>query len=242
MGDRYARIPSRAIGCRELSATDWHVLACIALHADAAGRAWPSMGTIAEMTGIRRKDVPRTIRRLEQLRLLQREPGGPTSSNIYSIALDDEAVSATARTGVRNSADNVSAIRGGLVSATLRTKQPIEQPTEQNHARRCPRAPVGAELDQDGASCEFGRFWAAYPHRGPHSDPRKPARVKFEVAVKRGVDPDAIIRGAENYRLVVERDGTNPRYVCQAVTWIGQERWDDHQEAPEPPRLRVGMN
>src|SRR5262249_24838711 len=230
MGDRYARIPSRAIGCRELSATDWRVLACIALHADASGRAWPSMATIAKMVGIRREDVPRSIRRLEQLRLLRREPGSPTSSNIYIIALDDEAVSAKARTGVRDSADRVSAIRGGFVSAPLRTKQPIEQQMIDTHAHRpaarsrslaCSRA-VEAK---NSAKHDFESFWRVYPHRGAHADPKKPARAKFEATLRLGVDPDIIIAGAERYRAHVERQGVEARYVAQAQTWLNQERW-----------------
>jgi hypothetical protein len=60
--------------------------------------------------------------------------------------------------------------------------------------------------------------------------------------VKRGIDPAAIIRGAEKYRAAIERASTDPRYIAQAITWLNQERWNDHQEAPEPLRLRVGMN
>src|ERR1700730_3649895 len=102
---RFARIAGRAIRCRELSSTDWRVLACIALHADAAGRAYPGMTTIAEMTGVRRKDVPRTIRRLEQFRMLRCEPGGgPNGANVYTLILEDVEVSAMLRT-VRNAAD-----------------------------------------------------------------------------------------------------------------------------------------
>jgi len=204
------------------------------------------MATIAKMVGIRREDVPRPIRRLEQLRLLRREPGSPTSSNIYIIALDDEPESAEARTGVRDSADRVSAIRGGLVSAPLRTKQPIEQQMVDTHANRpaarsrshacsCP-----AEA-QNSANDDFERFWRVYPHRGAHPDPKKPARVKFEAAVKRGIDPAAIIAGAERYRAHVEQQGTEPGFRPQAQTWLNQERWAELHE-PQLPRLRAGMN
>jgi hypothetical protein len=199
------------------------------------------MTTIALRTGIRRQDVPRTIRRLEQFRLLRREPGGPTSPNVYRLAFDDDAaVSATPATGVRNNADRVSANRGSLVSAPVRTKQPIEQPTEQLAARSaCSR--VRGRQTEDGANSEFEDFWRIYPHRGSFPDPKKPARLKFEAAVTRGVDAGEIIRGAENYRATVEANGTEPRYVAQALTWLNQERWNDYPETADY-RLRVGMN
>ncbi len=78
---------------------------------------------------------------------------------------------------------------------------------------------------------QFEIFWRTYPSRRPHSHPKKPARAKFEVALKRGVAGWAIIRGAQNYAAYVEREGTDPKYVAQAQTWLNQERWTQYQEA-----------
>ena len=90
-------------------------------------------------------------------------------------------------------------------------------------------------LESDrGSVAPFEAFWRCYPSRHPHSNPAKPARTKFEAAVKRGVDPALIIRGAEHYAAVVAQQGTEPRYVAQAQTWLGQERWSEYQEAPKP--------
>src|ERR1700730_16584801 len=99
---RFARIAGRAIRCRELSATDWRVLACIALHADAAGRAYPGMTTIAEMTGGKRKNIPRTISRLERFHLVEREPTGPNGTNVYTLISEYAEASSVVRTGVLN--------------------------------------------------------------------------------------------------------------------------------------------
>jgi hypothetical protein len=201
------------------------------------------MTTIAQMTGIRRQDVPRTIRRLKQLRLLRCEPGGPTSPNVYCLALDDgEAVSAAARTGVRSTADGVSANQAGLVSAPLRTEL-LREHTLNAHAHRPAARSARARGRQtdDGANSEFEVFWRIYPHRGEFSDPKKPARVKFDAAVRRGVDPAAIIAGTKRYRAHVEQEGIKAQYVTQAKTWLNEERWTQLHE-PEGPRLRVGMN
>lgn len=114
MTRRVARIPEWAIGCRELAASDWRIYACVSLHAKSDGTgAFPSMETLAAMTGIRRQDVPRSLLRLVQLGLLRRSRqsvGGGWRNNQYEVVLD-APVSAELRTdqGVRNLADRVSA-------------------------------------------------------------------------------------------------------------------------------------
>jgi hypothetical protein len=244
MAERFARIPASAIGCRELSATDWRILACLGLHADADGRAYPGMSRIAAMAGIQRKNVPRTLRRLVRLGMLGCDPGGPCGANVYMIFFDHSGASSPLRTeDVLNVEDGVSStvsqsvLTGELkVSSPPRTKHTKEQTREHTRAGCALRGHV----DQDGVN-RFETFWHVYPSRGGHSNPKEPARKKFEAATRRGVNPTIIIRGAENYRTLIERGETNPRFVAQAVTWLSQERWNDYQEAPEPPRLAVGM-
>jgi hypothetical protein len=141
---------------------------------------------------------------------------------------------------VRNAADPQHRGRGvrnaaAKVSAAQRTKQIKEQTIKQGRALR---GVAALNRDQAGAS-DFNAFWAAYPSRKPHANPKQPARKKFEVAVRRGIPPDTIIRGAANYRAAVERNRTEARYVAQALTWLNQERWNDYQEAPDVPRLRA---
>jgi hypothetical protein len=236
--DRFARISERAIRCRELSATDWRVLACIALHADASGRAYPSMATIAEMTGIRRKDAPRTVRRLEQLRHLRCDPGaGPGGANVYILKLDDAEVSAGLRT-VRNGADSEcpqdcgQGVRNGAskVSARVRTKQTIEQTNEHIRAGE---AKTASEF--------FDTFWRIYPSRGGHANPKKPARAKFDAAVKRGVDPELIVAAARNYASFMARSGTAGKYVKTAEVWLNKASWEQYGAPEEPEPLRAGM-
>lgn len=85
---------------------------------------------------------------------------------------------------------------------------------------------------------KFEEFWKAYPHRGEASDPKKPAREKFDRAVKRGVDPDVIIGGAKRFGEIERRANRAGTEKCaQAVTWLNQERWQDYQLPPDdqPP-------
>ena len=65
-------VPARAVRTT-LTATDWAVLAAICLHIDTNGRAVPSMARIAEIAGINRSHVPRSLTRLELSDLLRRK-------------------------------------------------------------------------------------------------------------------------------------------------------------------------
>ncbi|GGH14596.1 hypothetical protein GCM10007036_14020 [Alsobacter metallidurans] len=67
----------------------------------------------------------------------------------------------------------------------------------------------------------FEAFWALYPKRP--GNPRKPAAEKFAAALKRGVDPMAIVEGVRRYAL--SREGEDPTYTAMASTWLHQERW-----------------
>jgi hypothetical protein len=205
------------------------------------------MATIADMTGIGRGDVPRSISRLEKLGLLKRQSrAGHSAVNVYIVILNGEEVSVPEPTGVSNDADRMSApmltgcqqIRPLNVS-TGADQTDHQQTNEQNHARRASR--MRAIVSEDGAS-EFEVFWQVYPSRSPHANPQKLAREALETALKRGIGPRVIIRGAENYAACVELNAIDRRYVAQAVTWLRQERWNDHQQAPAPLRLRAGMN
>jgi hypothetical protein len=200
MSERFARISEAAVRCRELSAADWRVLACVALHADARGRAWPSMATIADMTGLRRQDVPRTIRRLERLGMLRCEGRGPRRANVYAVI-------------------------PAPMSAPLRSKQTIKQTIKHTGARQASRMREG----EDGRVAGwFERFWKAYPSRGQHANPKKPARAKFLAAIKNGIDPELLIRAAENYAAAMRRAGTDGRFVKTAEVWLNKASWEQY--------------
>ena len=237
MSLRFARIPEQAIRCRDLSAADWRVLACISLHADGLGQAFPSMATISRMTGVDRKHIPRAIGRLEREGLLLRKPSGPNGTNVYTLTMLAAEIASGPGAGVPNPGDRECPQprgqgvpnSGSKVSPTLGTKHTKEQTNEQRGT------------GDDGADQWFERFWAAYPDRGDKTNPRRPAFDKFKAALKRGVDPAAIIRGAENYRRVMERHrGDDRQYVKQAVGWLTSELWEQYQASANPARPKFG--
>lgn len=85
----------------------------------------------------------------------------------------------------------------------------------------------------------FDRFWLAYPSRGEASNPKKPAREKFERAVKAGADPETIIAAAARYAEIERRAGRlRTDKVAQAMTWLNQQRWADYGEPAAAPTLQ----
>lgn len=81
----------------------------------------------------------------------------------------------------------------------------------------------------------FAEFWEIYPKR-EGGNPKKPARTKFIAALKRDKFEN-ILAGARAY--AASREGDDPRFTAQAITWLHQDRWrDDHLASPSraPPR------
>lgn len=75
---------------------------------------------------------------------------------------------------------------------------------------------------------EFDRFWASYPARRG-GNPKHPARLKFEAAVRYGASAEHIIAAAAHYaqeQAQLKHVGTE--YVAQARTWLSQRRWEDY--------------
>ncbi len=79
-----------------------------------------------------------------------------------------------------------------------------------------------------------------YPRRWG-DNPKQPARKKFDLLIKDGVDPDAIAAAAEVYRMKMqsERKVDTP-YVPMAVTWLNQHRFEDHAPKTAEAIAKVG--
>jgi hypothetical protein len=67
----------------------------------------------------------------------------------------------------------------------------------------------------------FNEFWSAYPKRVA----KAAAKKRFEVLIRRGVNPDDLIAGARRYAL--ERHGQDPQFTKQPDGWLNAGRWED---------------
>lgn len=79
------------------------------------------------------------------------------------------------------------------------------------------------------ASDRFEEFWKAYPKR-TGQNPKKPARDKYNKIVKT-VDPQTLIDAAASYAR--QQQGSDPKFIAQAITWLNQERWQDTYDIEE---------
>jgi biotin operon repressor len=218
------------------------------------GRCDPATATLAEETGLSERTVKSAVEELRNSgwwqigrgrgrghtnsympdleKVKHASPIGPGKGELPFIILPPEKVKRS--------------IRKGEARFTRTSKnQESDSHTVDAHAHRAAARSARARArvrEEDGARSAFETFWRIYPHRGAFSDPKKPAREKFDAAVKRGVDPAAIIAGAEKYRAHIEQHGTEARFVAQAKTWLNEERWAQVYEFEAPPRMRVGMN
>ncbi|PWR17694.1 DnaA N-terminal domain-containing protein [Zavarzinia aquatilis] len=86
----------------------------------------------------------------------------------------------------------------------------------------------------------FEAFWKAVPKR-PADRPGK-ARDEFGRLVKRGVDPQALVRAAGRYAADVRARSVDPQYIPLVGRWLregGHEAFPDPVPAEEPAELTV---
>ncbi len=227
---RFAIVPARAVEDRRLGPAPFRVLAALGTFSDRDGWCWPSMTTLAKMLGYTRQAAQQHVQELIKLGYIevrrQQRPDKGYAANRFRLLLDR----ALFQVGSELRGMQAELARG--VQADLATHASSELATILKNDPK--------ELKiHDLSAKHFDEFWRIYPSRRPHSNPKKPAREKFEAALKRGVSASVIIRGAENYAVYVEQETTDPRYIAQAVTWLNQERWAEYQEAPEEVRPEV---
>jgi hypothetical protein len=81
---RFGRIPDYVARISDLSGADFRVLIALATFADKKGICFPSLATLAQKTGIERKNIPRSLAKLERLKVIARM-WRPNTSNAYGI-------------------------------------------------------------------------------------------------------------------------------------------------------------
>ncbi len=230
---RLSIIPAAAVFDKRLCRTDLAVLCALGAYANRQGRCWPATTSLAGDLGISTRQVRRCLRKIETCGYVNTEHRKGQRS-VYTIS---RGVTDPGHIG-----SGVMLYPGHPGSGGADTQVP-GTPDTQVPPKDTKKDPLKekAHTVASLAAQQFEVFWRTYPARRPHSNPKKPALAKFETALKRGVAAADIIRGAERYAAYVKREGTDPKFVAQAVTWLNEERWAQNQEAAvtEPTPLML---
>jgi hypothetical protein len=122
--------------------------------------------------------------------------------------------------------------RGNSDSDNQILTNPVK-PQKPEARKKTPIVPKGTEGDFEG-------FWEAYPKRDG-SNPRKPAQQKYDIAIRDGADPQAMLAGVMAYAAEQQRKGKlGTEFVMQATKFLNQEVWRDYLDKPATADAKPG--
>lgn len=223
------------VGCsRSVAIATWHAILESAAETDDAGRFETTARRIAATLGEPAAVINSVFAAMIEIGMLEGNAVAAWKRRQY------ESDNSTERSRKHREAKRNAASQPGNGGATLQGRCATPPDTETDTENTLPETKSSTisvrsvgKPTRPAADDQFDEFWKAYPHRGEASDPKKPAREKFERAIKRGVDPEAILAGAKRFAEIERRAGRAGTDKCaQAVTWLNQERWQDYPATP----------
>lgn len=249
----HAWMPTAAFTDRRLGARDLRVLGVLYAHADVNRTCWPAVATLAQLTGIDRRDVQRTLRRLEGFGWLTIEAGGGRSATsryrlwqVTQTAGESTAGESPQRAGnipaETQEKAGESPQKGGCFTPETAGEMPTRTYQEQSRNRE-PLSCASSEIELN-ASAEpqaksgkaaqeesFAVFWSAYPKRRGKSDARK--------AWQRLAPDDAlvehIVQAVEMARASPDWRKEGGQFIPYPATWLRRRGWEDELETDIEP-------
>ena len=237
-----------------ISATEKVVLLALADHANEHGLCWPSVSTLMKRANVGERTVQRAIQSLEEGGFITRErrsrENGSDTSNLYRLMFERTSTETcgnvrkpTERSGGVNLAPHTDThpipmpkgiethkegdvIQTGGVTQT--GGEGVIQTGGEGGLHDTPRTVIKNHQIEPSISydAEFAEFWAAYPSRQPHSNPKVRAKEKYiHLRRKENVSHETIVNGAKAYAIAML--GRDTLYIAQAVTWLNQRRFED---------------
>lgn len=183
------------------------------------GDCYPSINTLADVTGMSRDSVMRAIKSLEELGLLRvnrRQVEGVNLPNSYTLNL---------RGVVAHSDQGSSTQRGGVVavSDSNLSSKPINEPEKH----------IGV---QDQALDAFELYWGASTK---HGSKKKAAGIFAAICKREKRDPmefAAMLITDTAARLKAQQFGFEKMH---ATTYLNQERWNDARPIAAPGKQSI---
>jgi hypothetical protein len=211
-GPKKSILPAEAVFNGQLGKAAFRTLAALCIFADTkTGECYPSLKTIGDGLGITKQAVHQHIAQLEALGYVKRAP-----------RRRDDGSNSTCKYRVLPRQDSLDPRQGDLDTPSRPELDGPSRPELDAY-----NDPINDPINDNGA---FDNFWTVYPSR--ENNPKKPAKQKFEAAVNRGISPEDIIRGAQNYAALCQAENKESKFIAQAVTFLNQERWSDFQNLP----------
>lgn len=101
-----------------------------------------------------------------------------------------------------------------------------QQPSDNQLLKDSSSAAAPADLPAEELHLDaFGAFWITYPKKRN----REEAKQAWIAAIRRGVDPQHMVDGAQRYAR--ERAGEDPQFTKYPATWLNKGCYDDEPDA-----------
>jgi hypothetical protein len=241
---KFAPVPEWIIYHGELTGNAVRLYAALARHGMTPDSCYPSHARLARLLGMSDRSIPAIIRDLEKvgaIRRERREIDDRQTSNGYWLAGDSPF---TAHENVPPAHENVP--RGALdnVGGGALRNVPKESKKEREQDERHTPLPPSADAPGSGggfqleivkdtvtplpvrAQATLERLWAVYPRTRGGSVSKKETLKRVTSALRDGVDPDVIVRGAEAYAVEMRLAGRAPEKIATPQVWVNQARWE----------------
>lgn len=220
-----------AFSIRDLSSGEFRVLVNLADCHNPTRGCFPSGAYLREACEMSNGALYENLNRLEakgHIKRVQRgdQSGNGRASSRYILGFE---ATLNPETGVRPDS-GIPETGGGQIPAH---RTPDSGPPETEQVREPVREeePVKSVARARFDATAFQAFWDTFPHRNGKKDKRPYCEEKFAKAVKSGVDPQAIVRAAQEYQ---DDDDVKRGYGRAAATWLHQRGWED-ERAPSQP-------
>jgi len=212
LGGQFAAVPVWFIRSGNCKPMDTHILCVIHSFAGPSGRIYPSYQTIADIAGVSKRTVELTVRRLVEMKVLQKaartDARGAATSNCYSVQFQDPHWRSEDEDTPANQASPPSepgfATPANQASLPQRTRlRPKPDPIKPD---------LSTDVDSPNVASDVELAFAAYNQAADQADwpkARKPTKRRVSQLKARLAD----VGGLDKWRAALRRAVGNPFFA-----------------------------
>jgi|TARA_R110000751_G_scaffold78084_1_gene157406 hypothetical protein len=238
MASKFGVVPTLAILDKDITNAELRVLALLCSYADKNGECFPSQQTMAEQLNVRRDDLNKRLRLIEQKGWVTSSrrfrQDGSERAKLYCVMHDFGGEGSETHRG------EGSSTHGEEGSETHTEHTTIKQTTNQ----QIYTADIDVTVDKTENNLPadtthewdleaFEIWWSAFPNQFQ----KKKAKQAYMVAMRK-TDCATLLRGAEEYAR--QNKTTSTEYIKRPENWLKSEMWDDYQPQPKAKYLWDG--